>query len=251
MVPAGSKGAPPGDGHAAAPTPTAATFTLRGAVIGARIGLPIALAGDAYGLVYGSLARQAGLGLAESVLASGVVYAGAAQLIALDLWTTPLPVATIVLTTFVVNARHLLMGASLQPWLAPLPAPRRWAALALLSDESWAIAERERAAGRTDAAVLVGCGGVLYLSWVGTTAAGHLLGAALPSPQASGLDFAFVALFAALLAGAWDGPRRLPAWLVAGAVAVVAARWLPGGWYVPLGAVAGSLIGLIGGDDER
>ncbi len=224
-------------------------FTLGGAMAGVRLGLPIALAGSVDGLVYGSLARHAGLGLGEVILASGTVYAGAAQFIALNLWSAPLPLATIVLTTFVVNARHLLMGASLQSWLARLPSTRRFTALLFLTDESWAVAEHERAAGRADAAVLVGCGGVLYLFWVVTTAVGHLLGGALPSPHSTGLDFAFVALFAALLANTWNGPRRLPAWLVAGGIALAAARWLPGGWHILIGAIAGSLVGLLGGDD--
>ena len=93
------------------------TFTLSGALLGARRSIPIAISVFAIGLVFGVLARQAKLSILESFLMSGLVFAGASQFVALSLWIAmPLPVITIILTTLVVNLRHLLMGASLRPW---------------------------------------------------------------------------------------------------------------------------------------
>ena len=48
---------------------------------------------------------------------SVAIYAGASQFAALDLWYAPLPLATLALTVLAVNARHILLGASLAPWL--------------------------------------------------------------------------------------------------------------------------------------
>ena len=39
-----------------------------------------------------------------------LVFAGASQLISLDLWGAPLPVFSLIATTFIVNLRHVLMG---------------------------------------------------------------------------------------------------------------------------------------------
>jgi len=100
---------------------TVVTFTLRGALQGAKRCLPIEVSGFAIGLVFGVLAGQAGLSVAESFLMSALVYSGAAQFVVLGLWGTPLPVAGIALTTLVVGLRHLLMGAALSPFFSKLP----------------------------------------------------------------------------------------------------------------------------------
>ena len=220
------------------------TFTATGARLGARRSLPLAMSVFAYGAVFGVLARQAGLSTAEAVLMSGVVTAGAAQFVTLGLWTSPLPVALIVATTLMVNLRHLLMGASLRPWFARLSRPLAYGSLHFLSDESWALTMREFAAGRRDGAVLLGSGCVLTVAWVAATAVGHLAGTALGNPARWGLDFAFTAAFVALLVGTWRGKTDVAPWLVAAAVAVTAAAWLPGTWHILLGGLAGSLVGV-------
>jgi len=97
------------------------TFTLAGAFAGARRCVPIAISGCGIGLVFGTLAGQAGLGAAEAALMSALVFSGAAQFVVLGLWAAPLPVATIVLATLVVGLRHVLMGAALAPVFSKLP----------------------------------------------------------------------------------------------------------------------------------
>ena len=101
-------------------SPGAVIFSRAGLCTGIRRTLPVAASSLAYGLVFGVLARGAGLSLAEVGLMSGVVCAGASQFVALGLWTTPLPVAGIILATAIVNLRHLLLGAALRPWFARL-----------------------------------------------------------------------------------------------------------------------------------
>ena len=75
---------------------------------GARACLPVAISVAAYGLVWGVLARGAGLSLLEVVMMSGLVFAGSAQFVALDLWTaTPssLPIGPLILAALIVNLR--------------------------------------------------------------------------------------------------------------------------------------------------
>jgi predicted branched-subunit amino acid permease len=50
------------------------TFTLSGALAGARRCVPIAISGSAIGLVFGTLAGQAGLGAGEAALMSALVF---------------------------------------------------------------------------------------------------------------------------------------------------------------------------------
>ena len=218
-------------------------FTRSGAMVGARASLPLAVGVLAYGAVFGILARQAGLTLAEVVLMSALVAAGSAQFVALGLWAAPLPVASLVLTTLVVNLCHLLMGAALRPWFGGLPRGRAYGSLFFLSDESWALTTRSLTSGGGDGAVLLGSGLVLDAAWVGAGAAGYLAGAELDDPARWGLDFAFTAAFVALLVGGWRGRSDLAPWAVSAVAALVAAAWLPGTWYVLVGGLAGSLVG--------
>jgi 4-azaleucine resistance transporter AzlC len=220
---------------------------MAAARLGAARTLPLALGVGAYGLVYGVLAGQAGMGAGAVLLMSATVFAGASQFVALDLWGAPLPVAALVLTTLVVNLRHVLMGAALQPWLAGLPPRTAYAAVFFMVDESWALTLAHLGRGRADPAFLVGSGLLLWVAWVGSTVAGRLLGAAVADPAAWGLDFAFTAAFLALAAGLWRGRQDLLPWAVAAAVALLGHALLPGKWYIVLGGLAGSLAGALNG----
>ncbi len=219
------------------------TFTFRGALVGARQSIPLALSVFAYGTVFGVLARQTGMSLAEAATMSGMVYAGSAQLIVLDLWTTPLPVLTIVLTTLIVNLRHVLMGAALRPWFSKLKASQAYGSAFFIVDESWALTMREFTAGESDGAFLIGSGLALFAAWLGATVSGYVMGTLVQNPARLGLDFAFPAVFVALLIGMWKGKSDLWPWAVAAGVAVLSARYLPGKWYILLGGLAGSLVG--------
>jgi 4-azaleucine resistance transporter AzlC len=222
------------------------TFTLSGALLGVRRTIPIAISGFAIGIVFGVLARQAKLSIMDALLMSALVYAGASQFVALSLWTTiPFPITTIILTTFIVNLRHLLMGASLRPWLSRISPWKAYTSVFFMVDESWALTMSNFAAGGRDAGFLLGSGFILYIAWVSSAVIGRTVGAWIENPTQWGLDFAFTAVFTALLVGMWKGKSNLLPWVVAAVVAVAAAHWLPGKWYILLGGIAGSIVGAI------
>ncbi|MNC97698.1 hypothetical protein D3C83_154390 [compost metagenome] len=55
--------------------------------------------------------------------------------------------------------------------------------------------------------------------------------------------------FVVLLVPMWRGSRAAVPWVAAGVAALLASWWLPGSWYLIIGAVAGALAG--GLQDER
>jgi 4-azaleucine resistance transporter AzlC len=221
------------------------TFTFSGAVAGAKKCVPIEISGCAIGLVFGALAGQAGLGVGEAVLMSALVFSGAAQFVVLGLWASPLPVATIVLTTLVVGLRHVLMGAALGPVFSKLPRLKAYGSVFFMADENWALTMGEFAKGRRDAAFLVGGGFLMFLTWTGSTFVGGAFGGAVEDPARWGLDFAFTAVFIALICGMWKGKSDILPWAVAAVAAVAAHHLLPGQWYILLGGLAGSLAGVM------
>ena len=221
-------------------------FTREGLYEGARAILPLVPGALLFGLALGMLARQSGLGLAEAGAMSLLVFAGASQFLALQLWAEPLPVLAILVATAAVNARHLLMGAALAPWFAPLPRARAYASLVFMTDENWGLAMARYREGLRDAAFLLGGGLVLYLIWSGATLAGHLAAGVIADPLRYGIDALASGVFLVLLLLQWRGPRSLLPWGVAAASALLAQALLPGGWHVLLGALLGALAGALG-----
>lgn len=224
---------------------TPLTFGWDGVRAGFVRALPAALGVAAYGLVYGVLARQAGLALWEGLALSGLVFAGASQFVALDLWIHPLPVSALILTTLAVNLRHVLMGAVLRPWFGCLPPGQAYASMFFLVDEGWALTLAELNAGGSRASFLLGAGLAFYAAWVGSTGLGMTAGALLGDPARLGMDFAFTAMFLALLAGMWRGKGDLLPWLAAGAAALLVERVAPGKWHIVAGGLAGGLMGAL------
>jgi len=208
--------------------------------------VPVAISVAAYGLVWGVLAGQKGMTLAEVALMSGLVFAGASQFVALDMWQTgALPLASIVVATLIINLRLVLMSATMRPLVSHLPPWRALATTFFVSDESWAMTMAERQRGDAGLAFFLGTGVLCWLSWFASTLIGRLAGSVIADPTELGLDFAFTATFLALLLGMWKGRADLVPWLVGGLVAVLVSRLVEGNWYIIAGGLVGSLAGAI------
>ena len=109
-------------------------------VAGVKAEAPLMLGVLPFGLIYGALALQAGISAGAALAMSSIVLAGSAQFVGTQLFSVAAPGPIILLTTFVVNLRHVLYSASLAPYVTRLrPA---WKALLayLLTDEAYAVA---------------------------------------------------------------------------------------------------------------
>jgi len=216
-------------------------FTRHGVWRGIVASLPLWLGMVPFGLVIGVLADAKGLSFLETVLMSALVYAGAAQLLALQLWTDPAPILAAIVAAGVVNLRMAPQGAALASWLDRLRGWRLWGTLGTLVDHSFALSIQEQRRGGRDAGYLLGVGLGLWMSWVPTTAFGYLAGSLVKVPPGHPLYFAAVAAFISILVGLWRGARvDLAPWVVAGLVALAAHR---AGLPVPLPLLAGTFAG--------
>jgi 4-azaleucine resistance transporter AzlC len=201
-------------------------------------------------MVYGAICATKGLSIAETTLASAMVFAGGSQFAATELWASPPPMLALFASTLLINARHALMGLSLR---TKTTWGRAWPfAVFFMADEIWAMAERR--ATRAPVTLAFWAGEVIpfYLAWVGFSAVGAAAGSLLGDPKALGADFAFTALFIGLVAGFWRG-RSTAA--IVGASAVTAAlvyRIAGSPWHVLAGAAAGmSAAAAIAGPEAR
>jgi len=221
-------------------------WSLEGVALGVRLMLPLVPGMIAFAIAVGSAAAGNGLSFVESTLMNVLVYAGVSQLVALGVWPEQLTIASIAalaLLAGTVNARMLLLGASLQPWLGPLPAWQTYPMLHLLTDPGWIAAMRYRREGGSDAGVFLGGALLVFALWMAAASAGYLLGALVPNPRAFALDLVMPIFFAAMLVPLWRGRRRALPWVVAGVVALAVSYLVEGWWYVIAGSLAGTLAG--------
>jgi predicted branched-subunit amino acid permease len=221
------------------------TATRAGLRRGFRTAMPLNVGLVPFGLVVGVLAQAKGLSLVETVLMSALVFAGTAQILALEGWQEAAPVLSASLAALAVNLRFALMGPALAPWFDALRGWRRWLSVGAIVDHAWALSLAEMRAGRQDALFYLGAAGALWLAWLVTTACGHLMGAVVALPPGHPLFFAAPACLIALLVPLWRGVGTdvLP-WSVAAAVALLVTPMLPNpALAVVIGAVAGAAAG--------
>lgn len=206
-----------------------------------------------FGMAFGAAAAQKGFSLLEATLSSALVFAGLAQMVALEGWSaywTPGALLALALLTFTVNMRHFLMSAAMRPWLGQLPGWQAYLSLLLMADNNWAAAMRYRTNGGSDAGFFIGSGLVTWLVWVVSTAAGQVIGGGLPDPKRFAIDLVVPAFFVAMLVPNWKGRRQAVSWGVAAVVSVAASYLVPGWWFIVIGAMAGAIAGGYA-DDKR
>lgn len=226
----------------------AALHRLDGALVwqGFKELLPISLFVTVFGVAFGLAATQAGLSDTASVLMSLLVFAGASQFAALDLWGAQIPLFTLLLTVFAINARHLLMGATLYPWLQPLKPVKRYGVMLVASDANWAMAMQAFSRGRPGLGIMLGGGIALWGFWVLGTWLGLYFGNAVSDPASLGLDMVMACFLLAMVVGGERNLRMVVIWAVAAGASLLAYRYLPENSHVIVGAVAGGLAGLVG-----
>lgn len=221
------------------------TFTRAGIRRGFVMAQPLTPGVALGGVVFGVLAGERGLSWLNAVLMSTFMYSSTAQLAALQHLSQSAAVLPIVATILVMNARYVLYGAAIQPWLAGASRPQGLASLFFLGDANWAMAMKEYHGGYRDAGFVLGSGVAMFVPWVGATLAGLLLASSVPDPARFGLDFMLVAFAAAIGISVWRG--RVDLW-PAGAAALVAFalhKLVPGGWYIVGAGVTGAVVGAL------
>jgi 4-azaleucine resistance transporter AzlC len=161
-------------------------------------GFPIVIGYFPVAMAFGLLAKTVDVSLMDSFLFSSMVFAGASQFMALELIRGGISASSIILATFLLNLRHLMMSASLSVKLEA-GIKRKWLPLIAfgVTDETFSVASLK--SGQVTAPYLVSLQGVSYLSWVCGTAAGYLAGSIIPEAVQNSLGIGLYAMFAAIL----------------------------------------------------
>ncbi|AWM86444.1 AzlC family ABC transporter permease [Microvirga sp. 17 mud 1-3] len=211
---------------------------MREARAGLRDIAPAAIAAIPIGLLFGAVAVTKGLSPAEVALMSLLVFAGGAQFAAIESWVSPAPILALAFGTFLINVRHVLMGASLAPKIR-LSRSQKFIAFFFMTDESWALSERRAIDRPVTGIYWAAMAAILFANWVVSTTLGAVLGSFLGDPARFGADFAFTALFIGLVAGFGRSRITLVTVGVSAAVAALVHHFIGAPWHVASGALAG------------
>ncbi len=211
--------------------------------------LPIVMGYFPIAFSFGVAATRAGLTAAEAVMLSAVIFAGAAQFLAIALVTGGAPLIVAAFTLIAMNLRHLLYAPALLKQAGPeARTDTAWAWAFGLTDEVFGAALGQMARGRRfSEPFMFGLGLGAYTAWVAGTAVGALAGGAAlegwPVLDAA-LGFMLPALFLSLLLSILSR-RQVPVIMVAGVVTALGTLAWSGTAGLLAGMVAGAVVGVM------
>ncbi len=208
---------------------------------GFRAVIPLWLGMIPFGLAYAVTARGAGLTPFETQLMSLIVFSGGAQFSAAGLLAAGASGVGIVLTTFLINLRHLLYGLSLGQRVK-LSGPKKLIAAYFLTDEAFGVTV---VSGERRMGYLFGAELSVFVVWNLSTLVGSLLSSAVPAPERLGIDFVFPLAFLALLIPLLKSLKEVGVALFAGLAALGLSQTLSSGVAVLVTGVAGALLGAL------
>ncbi|MDO4973690.1 MAG: AzlC family ABC transporter permease [Eubacteriales bacterium] len=175
---------------------------------GVRDAVPIMLGYVPIGIAYAIIARQGGMSTVETVLMSLLVYAGASQIMAAGMLAQGAAAPVIVLATFLLNLRHLIMSLCVNNRLRGASLGGRMLGSGLVTDESFAVfttAAPEKCNIRYYLGMALGA----YGAWAASSLVGSFVTDLLPAILSASLGIALYAMFIALLLPHLHGNARL------------------------------------------
>lgn len=210
---------------------------------GATDAVPVMIGYFPIAIGYGVLAVQNQLTALDAVLMSLLVFAGAAQFVAVGLIAAGVDTLQIVIGVFFLNLRHLIMVLSLRNRFGLKPDRLLKLSALLVTDETFSLAATRQQIA-VPAAYLLGVGLGAYSAWVAGSAVGAWFAAGIPASLASLFGIGLYAMFIALLVP--QVRRSLPAAIAAATAMLVSSLTQPllgTGWGIVLATLAGAVAG--------
>ena len=194
---------------------------------GAKKSLPVIIGMVPSAMAFGILAKTAGLSIWESLFMSAVVFAGASQFAALNMLMIGVSMADILITTALLNARHIMMGSSISQRMERGINPfEKFALFFFLTDESFSIASQQEAE-LVAPGFLWGVQLPIFLTWNVLTLCGYIGTAFLPRDLQSSMGIAIYALFLAIIIPAARKSRAALIVTLSAMTLSALLKWLP------------------------
>lgn len=196
-------------------------------------------------LAFGLLSRNTGISFRDTSLFSIVVFAGASQFMALDMISMGLSNINIIIATFLLNLRHLVMSASLSLDLKGIDRRLLPVIGFGITDESFSVLSFNK--DKIDLPFVLGVNSA-YISWVAGTMLGFFVGEILPVSLQASLGIGLYAMFAGLIFPEIRKSRKILSLAGIAVVVYIALFYsniFPDGWDIILGIIISSFLGVV------
>ena len=153
------------------------------------------------GVAFGIIASSAGFNPVIVGMMSLFIYAGGAQFITVSMLFSSFPILSIVLATFLINSRMILMSMAIAPFFKEYSVFKNISIGTFLTDESFSLGMNKQnyTNGKLNFEWFNTTNLISYITWAVSSVVGALLGGIVKNPYALGLDFSLVAMFIGLL----------------------------------------------------
>jgi predicted branched-subunit amino acid permease len=213
---------------------------------GMRRSLPVLISAAPFGALFGAVAVDNGFTVGEAVLMSATVFAGASQMVGLQLFGQNVAPWLIVLSVFAVNFRHVLYSAAIGKHLDFGAEWKRHLAFFMMTDPQFAEAEAKvQRDGSVSFAWYLGCGLPVYFSWPILAWLGASFGKLIPNPAAFGLDVVLSVYFFGVLLTTRKRALWMPVVAVSALSSVIAWHMIGSPWHVSVGAITGVVAAAV------
>ncbi len=202
-------------------------------------------------ITFAIMAMSTGMTGVETVAMSVFVFAGASQIMAVGMLGASASMLSIVLATFVLNLRHVIMSTCIFTKVRIKNPLHKLIAALSVTDEGFALITTEREE-RCNPAYLFGVATLTYLSWIVGTVLGVLANNILPTIVADSFGIALYALFIALvMPDIKKSLRLLLTVLITIGINCVLTVLLPSSWAIIVSTLAGALVGTFIVEDKE
>ena len=215
-------------------------------VEGLRGGAIVALSSAPFAVLFGAVATDNGISLPEAALMSATIYAGASQLVGIELFGQHVAAWLIVLSIFAVNFRHLLYSAAINRYIPHFSLGQKLLAFFLLIDPQFAETVRRAESGKTITFTwYLAFAAVIYVPWLVLSIAGAAFGSLIGDPRVWAIDVLLPLYFLGLVVGFRRKPGFYPVVAVSFIGSILAYVFVGSPWHVSIGAACGVLVAAL------
>ncbi|MCF8000846.1 MAG: AzlC family ABC transporter permease [Halanaerobiales bacterium] len=214
-------------------------------VSGFKKSIPVIIGYIPIGISYGILALNTDLSPYVIIGMSAFVFAGSSQLIAVNMLTAQAAIIPIIMTTFLVNLRHILMSASLSLHFKKTPSRLLPLIGFVITDESFAIGNTLLKERENKGLFFLSMGLSAYLGWVLSSLVGVLIGRYILNFEIPVIDFVLPAMFIILLIMQIRDKMDVVVSVLAAILSIIFFFIFPGNWNIIIATLTAAVIGVI------
>lgn len=217
---------------------------LNNYLYGMKKAIPVLIGFLPVAITYAIMATSAGLSPGETVGMSMAVFAGASQIMATGMLAGGAGALSVILSTFVLNLRHIIMSTCVFQKMKDKNPLTRFLCGFGVTDETFALYTTEDDE-RSDAYFMLGLITVSYSSWVLGAVIGIVASNLLPESLSMSFGIALYALFLALIVPGVKGDIRLfVTVLITALINCLAGLFLDSSWAIIVSTLLGAGIGV-------